>query len=176
MTDLYQSRPYRFPLNRIETDYYKFRDVYESGPWAGKPHPGVDFHEANGARVYAIGEGVVVKVGYDEDGYGHYTMIEHWPALWSLYAHLSAPPLHWEGTRLVGDDIPIGREGYSGAANDIPHLHFELKRTAELGLYPQLTVDNLNEFYYDPYVFLPDPGNVFLPTHCWGCPYRGCAG
>ena len=71
-------RWFRFPMDKTETPYYKFGSVYAgTSRWAGKPHPGVDFHEYKGANVYAIGEGIVVVNREEFTGYGHYVMIEH---------------------------------------------------------------------------------------------------
>jgi murein DD-endopeptidase MepM/ murein hydrolase activator NlpD len=166
-----EGRRFRFPLNKTETDYYKFGDIY--GPdsrWAGKPHPGVDFHQREGADIYAIGEGRVLVNRYDEDGYGHYLMIQHTlitgQHVYSLYAHLKhddetfrSPPV---GTELRGENIVIGKEGVTGYAG-LPHLHFEMKKTPQLGLYSWITPRNLTQFYYEPYSFLQDPANRFAP-------------
>jgi hypothetical protein len=166
-----EGRRFRFPLNKTETDYYKFGDIYASDSrWAGKPHPGVDFHEREGADVYAIGEGKVLVNRYEEDGYGHYLMIQHklidGRQVYSLYAHLknddasfSTPPV---GTELRGENIVIGKEGATGYAG-LPHLHFEMKKSPQLGLYSWITPRNLEQFYYEPYSFLQGPANRYLP-------------
>lgn len=166
-----EGRRFRFPLDRTETDYYRFGDIYEPGSrWAGKPHPGVDFHEREGANVYAIGEGRVLTNRYDEDGYGHYLMIQHGltngQQVYSLYGHLRqddgafrTPPA---GTELRGENIVVGKEGVTGYAG-LPHLHFEMKRTPQLELYRWITTQNLNQFFYEPYSFLRDPANRYLP-------------
>jgi hypothetical protein len=166
-----EGRRFRFPLNKTETDYYKFGDIYApDSRWAGKPHPGVDFHEREGADVYAIGEGKVLVNRYEEDGYGHYLMIQHTlttgQQVYSLYAHLKqddaslrTPPV---GVALRGDDIVIGKEGVTGNAG-LPHLHFEMKKSPQLGLYSWITTRNLEQFYYEPYSFLQDPAHRFRP-------------
>ncbi len=166
-----EGRRFRFPLDKTETDYYRFGDIYEpNSRWAGKPHPGVDFHEREGANVYAIGEGRVLTNRYDEDGYGHYLMIQHTLTtgqhVYSLYGHLRqddaafrTPPA---GTELRGENIVIGKEGVTGRAG-LPHLHFEMKKTPQLGLYAWITPRNLNQFFYEPYSFLRDPANRYVP-------------
>lgn len=166
-----EGRRFRFPLDKTETDYYKFGDIYEpSSRWAGKPHPGVDFHDREGAHVYAIGEGRVLTNRYDEDGYGHYLMIQHTlitgQHVYSLYGHLKrdddafrTPPA---GTELRGEDIVIGKEGQTGYAG-LPHVHFEMKKTPQLGLYAWITTRNLNQFFYEPYSFFRDPANRYRP-------------
>jgi len=157
-----EDRSFRFPLDTIETSYYKFGDIYGKGScWAGKPHPGVDFHEYKGANVYAIGEGKVLVNRYDKNGYGHYLMIQHTLAtgkhVYSLYAHLEYDNEAFHtplvGAELRGENIVIGKEGATGRAG-LPHLHFEMKKTPQLGLYPLITSDNLDQYFYDPYIFL----------------------
>ncbi len=165
-------RRFRFPLNKSETNYFKFGSLYPSGAWMGKPHPGVDFHEYEGANVYAIGEGTVLINQLDPNGYGHYLMIEHTltsgAKVYSLYGHLqfddasfTSPPVK---SRIVGENVIIGREGKTGMANNIPHVHFEIKKTAQLGMYSLITPYNLNEYFYDPYAFINDPNNLYLPA------------
>lgn len=166
--------PFRYPLDVIETPYFKFGSLYPpSSKWAGKPHPGVDFHQNEGAPVYAIGEGIVLVNKQNPGGYGHYIMIEHTMAgtgnqVFSLYGHLQydaengsgfqSPPV---GARLRGENIQIGLEGQTGYAGGLPHVHFEIKKTSELGMYGMINVHNLRDYFYDPYTFIPQ--NLFLP-------------
>jgi murein DD-endopeptidase MepM/ murein hydrolase activator NlpD len=166
---------FRFPLGKTETPYFRFGSIYPaSSRWAGKPHPGVDFHEREGAPVYAIGEGIVLVNQDDSTGYGHYIMIEHTLAesgaqVFSLYGHLaqdasdgsgfSSPAV---GTRLRGENIQIGLEGKTGYAGGLAHVHFEVKRTPELELYAMINAHNLRDYFDDPYTFIPQ--NSFLPV------------
>jgi murein DD-endopeptidase MepM/ murein hydrolase activator NlpD len=53
-----------------------------------KFHTGIDFAEIKGAPVYATGNGVVIRKGYDS-GYGNFIEIEHAGGFRSFYAHLS---------------------------------------------------------------------------------------
>jgi hypothetical protein len=97
-------------------------------------------------------------------------MIEHTLAgsgaqVFSLYGHLQYDNSDFQtpavGTRLKGEDIQIGLEGRTGRAGPWFHVHFEVKRTPELGLYTMITEHNLRDYFYDPYVFLPE--HAFLP-------------
>jgi LysM repeat protein len=163
---------FRFPLDETETNYYKFGTLYASNSrWAGKPHPGVDFHQAKGADVYAAGEGTVLVNQQDPTGYGHYIMIEHTlttgAKVYSLYGHLQyddesfvSPPV---GTQIQGENVVIGKEGETGYAG-VPHVHFEIKKTDQLGLYSMITVYNLRDYFYDPYEFIRDPNNRYVPV------------
>jgi murein DD-endopeptidase MepM/ murein hydrolase activator NlpD len=165
-------RPFRFPLDKIETNYYRFGSLYNvRSRWAGKPHPGVDFHDHKGANVYAMGEGTVLVNRQDPRGYGHYIMIEHTlttgEKVYSLYGHLMYDDDEFEsplvGTELKGEDIVIGKEGDTGYAG-VPHVHFEVKKSAKLGLYATITTYNIDDHFYDPYTFIQDPDNRYLPA------------
>jgi murein DD-endopeptidase MepM/ murein hydrolase activator NlpD len=161
-------RPFRFPLDVTETPYFKFGDLYPpSSKWAGKPHPGVDFHQHEGAPVYAIGEGIVLVNKHNPGGYGHYILIEHTLArtgaqVFSLYGHLQSDAENGSGfrspsvgTRLRGENIQIGLEGQTGHAGGLSHVHFEVKRTSELALYGMINTHNLRDYFHDPYTFIP---------------------
>jgi len=163
---------FRFPLDVTETPYYKFGDLYSRGSrWAGKPHPGVDLHQAKGANVYAAGEGTMLVNRFDATGYGHYLVIGHTlasgRAVYSLYGHLqldddsfTTPPVD---TKVRGTDMVIGKEGETGYAG-VPHVHFEIKKTDELGLYSGLNTYNLYDCFYDPYTFIDNPYNLCMPV------------
>jgi hypothetical protein len=168
-------RPFRFPLDETETPYYKFGNLYSPrSSWAGKPHPGVDFHERKGANVYAIGEGTVIVNRFDARGYGHYLMIEHrlttGQKVWSLYGHLQVDDQTFTsprvGAKIEGEDVVIGKEGETGAAG-VPHVHFEMKKSDELSLYPMINEFNLRDYFYDPYDFIRDPKHRCLPVRAF---------
>jgi len=162
-----------WPVRVRETAYYRFGSIYRSGRWQGRLHPGVDWHVREGAGVRAVGPGVVRVQGYEANGYGFYTVLEHRMRIaqyrpvraWSLYAHMvkAGPPV---GTVVEGGE-PIGLEGVSGAAGT-PHLHFELKKSADLGLYGRLDEETLQAWYWDPQVVLDRAW--MQPVWCWACP------
>lgn len=159
-------RSFRFPLTNTNTPYYKYGTMYSAkSRWHGKPHPGVDFHDYEGAPVYAVGEGVVIRNSFDPNGYGHYLVIEHRLvndcSIWTLYAHLANGNLPRIGTRIAGDNVAIGQEGCTGAAG-LPHLHFEVKRTAQLGLYSIIDLFNLDKYFINPYTFIRN--EKYLPV------------
>ena len=163
----WEPQVYHWPLEKIEKEYYHFGDLYRVGTWKGKPHPGVDLHQYEGAEIHPIGEGVVIRNRLDPTGYGWYVMIKHW-GLWSLYAHMIGASIFREGAQVGPGDV-IGREGTSGSAG-IPHLHLEVKRTTSLGLYPRLTLHNLIDWYYDPTMIIGNVKYLCQPVQCWGCP------
>ncbi len=87
-------------------------------------HTGVDFPEPMGTAVYATGNGVVVRKGYDS-GYGYFVEIEHSGGFRSFYAHLSRI---WVN---VGDSVSITQQiaavGNTGVSTG-SHLHFEIRK------------------------------------------------
>jgi murein DD-endopeptidase MepM/ murein hydrolase activator NlpD len=132
----------------------------------------VDFHEYKGANVYAIGEGTVIVNRQDLRGYGHYIVIEHTLTtggkVWSLYGHLENDNASFTspavGTQIVGENVVIGKEGETGASGGLPHVHFEIKKTQDLGLYPTINTMNLRTYFDDPYTFIRDPNNLYVPA------------
>jgi len=149
---------FRYPLATAETPYLRYGQAYGSGTHKGKPHPGVDFCQSEGAPVCVVGDGVVTVSHYDEDGYGHYVVVQHKLAepeeayLWTLYGHLVGRSMPGVGTVLTKGEV-IGYQGTSGNCGPT-HLHFECKRTAELSLYGVLNYVTLNVYWYDPYTVL----------------------
>ena len=167
----WEPRVFQWPLEN-KANYYNFGDLYRSGNWRGRPHPGVDLHEYEGAPVFSLGEGIVVRNRFDPTGYGWYVMVEHRLAdgrpLFSLYAHLAFASIYQEGVIIGRGREPINWEGTTGAAG-VPHLHLEIKRTKDMGLYPTLTLHNLIDFYYDPALVIGNVEYLCLPVQCWGC-------
>lgn len=88
-----------------------------------KMHEGVDFGAPYGTPIYAAGDGVIEKIGF-EGGYGRYIRLRHNSSLSTAYAHMSrfARGLR-PGSRVDQGDV-IGYVGSSGRSTG-PHLHFE---------------------------------------------------
>jgi murein DD-endopeptidase MepM/ murein hydrolase activator NlpD len=150
---------FHFPVEDTETNYYKFGEPYAGGKWEGVPHPGVDFDPAYGSDVYAIADGKVLRIGNDPGGYDDYVIIEHQLAdekIYSLYAHMSKIDVSKDNFVLAGETI-----GESGSGGNIDHLHFEIKRDTQMGLYPELDSETLYDHFYNPYDILED--HKFVP-------------
>ncbi len=140
-----------------DTPYYHYGDPYKSGNYKGKPHPGIDIKGNEGDPIRPIGPGKVVKVGYDEKGYGHYIVVEHvlpdGTKIYSVYAHLKSKPPVGVGQEVTKDTI-IGGMGRSGkGSNNITHLHLEIR--TEKGMYPwrdfgDLDKPNWKDYWIDP--------------------------
>ncbi|MFF8914895.1 M23 family metallopeptidase [Streptomyces sp. NPDC015032] len=101
--------------------------------WAHK-HSGQDFAVPVGTRVEAAHGGTVVKAGPNGGGdgpaYGNAVVIKHANGLYSQYAHLSRIDVRIGETVKTGEKIALsGNTGNSSG----PHLHFEIRRTADYG-------------------------------------------
>ena len=87
-------------------------------------HTGIDIPDAKGTPVYATGNGVVIRKGYNS-GYGNYIEIAHAGGFRSFYAHLSKTMIS------VGDSVSITQQiacvGNTGIATGC-HLHYEVRK------------------------------------------------
>lgn len=90
-----------------------------------RPHHGVDYAAASGTPVHTIGDGIVIKKGYQRRGGGNYVKIKHNSTYSTTYMHLKgfAKGLH-KGQRLKQGDL-IGYVGATGLATG-PHLDFRV--------------------------------------------------
>ncbi len=90
-----------------------------------RPHHGVDYAAAEGTPVHSLGDGVVVKKGYQRNGAGNYIKIRHNSVYTTQYAHLRA---FAKGIRVgvhVRQGQLIGYVGHTGLATG-PHLDFRV--------------------------------------------------
>lgn len=92
---------------------------------AARHHDGVDIAAPMGTSVYVASEGVVLRTGYDPDGYGRFIEVRHPNGMTTLYGHLSRVDVA-SGTA-VRDGERIGLVGSTGRSTG-PHLHFEVRR------------------------------------------------
>lgn len=92
---------------------------------AARHHDGVDIAAPMGTSVYVASEGVVLRTGYDPDGYGRFIEVRHPNGMTTLYGHLSRVDVA-SGTA-VNDGERIGLVGSTGRSTG-PHLHFEVRR------------------------------------------------
>ena len=137
--------PWYFPLEiraGISSTFGEFR--------GDRLHTGVDLktNGQNGYKVYAIDDGVIVRLGVRKLGFGKAVYIQHPNGLMTAYCHLDRfeeQALGLEtliqeyrkqrGTKYPGDiylEKPVKRGqliGYSGeTGSGLPHLHFELRQ------------------------------------------------
>lgn len=121
-------------------------------------HTGVDLRTngQNGYKVYAIDDGVVVRLAVQKYGFGNAVYIQHPNGLMSVYGHLQRFEEHAMGLQTVvrqyqkqrGSKYPgniflkkpvkrgqvIAYSGESGYG--LPHLHFEVRRGGDAPIDP----------------------------------------
>jgi len=110
----------RWPANGPITSPFGLR---LDGIWP-EIHRGVDISLPEGTPVTAMKRGRVRHAG-PMGAYGLTVIIEHGPALVTLYAHLSEVRVR-AGEEVEGRQV-IGLSGRTGNATG-PHLHFEVRR------------------------------------------------
>ena len=89
-----------------------------------KMHTGVDWAAPNGTPIYASGNGVIEKIGW-ESGYGKYIRIRHANGYETAYGHMTAFARGMEeGTRVRQGQV-IGFVGSTGLSTG-SHLHYEI--------------------------------------------------
>jgi murein DD-endopeptidase MepM/ murein hydrolase activator NlpD len=88
-----------------------------------KFHSGMDFSANIGTPVYATGDGVVKKAGW-ESGYGKIIIVNHGFGYETWYAHLNDYNVR-VGQKVVRGEV-IGKLGNTGKSTG-PHLHYEVR-------------------------------------------------
>lgn len=89
-----------------------------------KFHKGIDIVAAKGTPVYATGNGIVTRKGYNS-GYGYYIEIQHAGGFRSFYAHLSRTLVDVGYAVGIADQIAcVGNTGISTGS----HLHYEVRK------------------------------------------------
>src|SRR4051795_3333868 len=89
-----------------------------------KMHTGVDWATPYGTPIFASGNGVLEKVGW-EGGYGKYVRIKHNNGYETAYGHMSAFAKGMEPGKKVRQGQVIGFVGSTGASTG-PHVHYEI--------------------------------------------------
>lgn len=87
-------------------------------------HTGIDIPKTKGTPVYATGNGIVIRKGYNS-GYGNFIEIEHAGDFRSFYAHLSRTMVNIGDTVNITQQIAcVGNTGLSTSS----HLHYEIRK------------------------------------------------
>jgi murein DD-endopeptidase MepM/ murein hydrolase activator NlpD len=89
-----------------------------------KMHTGVDWATPYGTPIFASGNGVVEKVGW-EGGYGKYVRLKHNNGYETAYGHLSAYAKGMEPGKRVRQGQVIGFVGSTGMSTGA-HVHYEI--------------------------------------------------
>ena len=91
-----------------------------------KIHRGLDFAAPLGTPIFAAGDGIIEKVGWNGT-YGRYIRIRHTGTYKTAYAHLSGYNKNIRIGKRVSQGKTIGYVGSSGRSTG-PHLHYEVLR------------------------------------------------
>lgn len=116
--------PVIFPIRKPERISSGFGMRIHSVYKVRKFHKGIDIVATKGTPVYAAGNGIVTRKGYNS-GYGYYIEIQHTGGFRTFYAHLSRTMVNvgaW-----VGIAEQIACAGNSGIATG-SHLHYEIRK------------------------------------------------
>ena len=89
-----------------------------------KMHTGVDWSTPYGTPIFASGNGVVEKVGW-EGGYGKYVRLKHNNGYETAYGHMSAYAKGMEPGKRVRQGQVIGFVGSTGMSTGA-HVHYEI--------------------------------------------------
>lgn len=95
----------------------------EYGMRWGKLHDGIDIGAPEGTQIVATDSGRVISAGFNNGGFGNWTLIDHGSGLISGYAHQSR--LAVAGGQSVNRGQVIGYVGNTGYSTG-PHLHFQM--------------------------------------------------
>ncbi|NPD47157.1 MULTISPECIES: M23 family metallopeptidase [unclassified Lentimicrobium] len=122
-----------------------------------RPHHGIDYAAPSGTPVYTIGDGTVIKKGYQKRGGGNYIKVKHNANYTTVYMHLKgfAKGIH-VGQRLKQGDL-VGYVGATGLATG-PHLDFRVYRNGlainplKMKSTPAKPVDSTNRVEYQTLV------------------------
>jgi murein DD-endopeptidase MepM/ murein hydrolase activator NlpD len=92
-----------------------------------KYHGGVDMAAATGTAVKSAAPGKVIKLEYDNSGYGNVIEILHKGGMVTRYAHLDEIVVKQQDKVARGEMIAtVGATGNVRGKNDASHLHFEI--------------------------------------------------
>jgi murein DD-endopeptidase MepM/ murein hydrolase activator NlpD len=87
-------------------------------------HPGIDLAGSYGTPIYATADGIVLRAGWNNGGYGNLVEIDHGRGITTRYGHMSAILVH-EGDHITRGE-QIGRMGSTGRSTG-NHLHYEVR-------------------------------------------------
>lgn len=90
-----------------------------------RPHHGVDYAAPSGTPVHAIGDGKIIKMGWDNKGGGNYIRIRHNATYETVYMHLKGFAKGMAVGKQVKQGQTIGYVGQTGTATG-PHLDFRV--------------------------------------------------
>ena len=108
---------FRRVSSRFGTRYHPILHVW-------RQHEGVDFSAPYGTPVRATADGIVSRVGREDEGYGNLIELRHANGIRTRYGHLSAFARGLHAGERVEQGETIGYVGSTGLSTG-PHLHYE---------------------------------------------------
>jgi murein DD-endopeptidase MepM/ murein hydrolase activator NlpD len=87
-------------------------------------HRAIDIAAPIGTAITAADRGVVIRAGWNNQGYGNFVVIDHNIDYITLYAHLHQ--IYVEEGQVVAQGDLLGAVGSTGNSTG-PHLHFEIR-------------------------------------------------
>lgn len=100
---------------------YRIHPIYKTK----KMHSGVDLTAPVGTKIYATGNGTVLRSSRSRGGYGKRIIIDHGYGYKTLYGHLNKMFVI-QGQKIKRGDL-IGEVGNTGRST-APHLHYEVRK------------------------------------------------
>jgi len=95
-----------------------------------RAHHGVDYAAAAGTPVHTIGDGIIIKKGYQRRGGGNYVKIKHNSTYTTTYMHLQGFAKGIKVGKHVKQGELIGYVGATGLATG-PHLDFRVYKNGK---------------------------------------------
>ena len=122
--DILNNTPSILPVRGWVSSDFGFRNETIYSDHEPYFHKGVDIASTEGNPVVSSGDGIVSRVGYDEDGYGNLVVVDHGHGLQTYYAHLAE--IKTKKDKKVQRGEIIGSVGSTGRSTG-PHLHYEVR-------------------------------------------------
>jgi len=95
-----------------------------------RPHLAIDYAAPTGTPISTIGDGIVIYVGWYNNGYGNYIKIRHPNNYVTSYGHLSRFAKGLKNGQKVKQGEIIGYVGSTGLSTG-PHLDFSISKNEE---------------------------------------------
>ena len=95
-----------------------------------RPHHGIDYAAPSGTPVYTVGDGKIIKKGYQKRGGGNYVKVKHNGTYSTTYMHLRGYAKGITVGKHVKQGDLLGYVGSTGLATG-PHLDFRFYRNGK---------------------------------------------
>ena len=89
-----------------------------------KAHPAIDYAAPTGTPIKAVGDGTIIRIGYDKNN-GRHIKLRHNGTYQTLYLHMNAFARGMKQGKKVSQGQVIGYVGSTGLATG-PHLCFRM--------------------------------------------------